>query len=91
MSQKFCKFINDLCADLKGFYEEGSESVGRILFAGQTGVTTIRLGDRLPGRSSHLPARSGGPPCGAREGAARAYSMLLRVGFGVPAVSPRPR
>jgi len=33
----------------------------------RTGVTTIRLGGRLPGRSSHLPARSGGPPCAARR------------------------
>src|SRR5690606_22210022 len=32
----------------------------------RTGVTTIRLGDRLPGRSSHLPARSGEPPCATR-------------------------
>lgn len=31
------------------------------------GVTIIRLGDRLPGRSSHLPARSGGPPCAVRR------------------------
>ena len=33
----------------------------------RTGVTIIRLGGRLPGRSSHLPARSGGPPCAVRR------------------------
>lgn len=33
----------------------------------RTGATTIRLGGRLPDRSSHLPARSGGPPCAVRR------------------------
>ena len=33
----------------------------------RSGVTTIRLGGRLPGRSSHLPARSGEPPCATRR------------------------
>ena len=33
----------------------------------RTDVTIIRLGDRLPGRSSHLPARSGEPPCAVRR------------------------
>jgi len=28
-------------------------------------VTVIPLGGRLPDRSSHQPARSGGPPCPA--------------------------
>ena len=32
----------------------------------RAGATVIRLGDRLPGRSSHPPARSGGPPSASR-------------------------
>lgn len=49
--------------------------------------TVIPLGAQLPARSSHLPARSGGPPCPAQAGS-RAYLVLLRVGFGLPFMSP---
>ena len=66
--------------------------------------TAIHLGRELPRGSSHLPAGSDGPPFGTRRdrlfaqraiGAAAdatpAYVVLLRVGFAVPCVSPRPR
>lgn len=33
----------------------------------RTGVAIIHLGGRLPGRSSHLPARSDGPSCAVRR------------------------
>ena len=52
-------------------------------------LTIIPLGARLPGRSSHLPARRGGPPRAANR--ARAYLVLLRMGFGLPDPSPDPR
>lgn len=50
----------------------------------------IPLGRPLPTGSSHPPARSGGRP--VRLGAAsRAYMMLLRMGFGLPRLSPAAR
>lgn len=52
-------------------------------------LTIIPLGARLPVRSSHLPARRGGPPRAANR--ARAYLVLLRMGFGLPDTSPCPR
>ena len=57
------------------------------------GVAIIPLGDPLPGRSSHLPARLNEPPCrpSPKTGTARAYLMLLRVGFCLPGPSPDPR
>src|SRR5690606_30212488 len=39
----------------------GSGPAGSILDCRRTGTTAIHLGDRLPGRSSHLPARLAGP------------------------------
>ncbi len=57
----------------------------------RAGTTVIRLGGRLPGRSSYLPARSDGPSSRPLAGPSRAYSVLLRMGFGVPFVSPRTR
>ena len=57
------------------------------------GVTIIPLGDPLRSRSSHLPARLDEPPCHSspKTGTARAYLMLLRVGFCLPGPSPDPR
>lgn len=52
-------------------------------------VTVIRLGRPLPDGSCHLPARWGERPGGLA--AARAYSMLLRMGFGLPQPSPVAR
>lgn len=58
----------------------------------RTGVTTIRLGGRLPGRSSHLPARSDGPSCAARKPRACLFDVapdgVWRAGrVATPAVS----
>lgn len=67
-----------------------SGPVGRILSA-VAGGTVIPLGRRLPDGSSHLPARSGGRPAPAWTAGSRAYSMLLRMGFGLPLPSPATR
>jgi len=67
----------------------------------RTGVTIIRLGGRLPGRSSHLPARSGEPPCAARrpraclfdvapDGVWRAGPVATSAVSSYLAVSPLP-
>lgn len=50
----------------------------------------IPLGRPLPGGSSHPPARSGGRPV-RHKAASRAYMMLLRMGFGLPRLSPAAR
>ena len=69
-----------------------SGSVGRILSA-VAGATVIPLGRRLPGGSSHLPARSSGRSTHRHRSAdaTRAYLMLLRMGFGLPLLSPAMR
>ena len=85
----FSLFI-DLPREVKVLCEERSGPVGRILSA-VAGATVIPLGRRLPSGSSHLPARSGGRPAPAWRPAARAYSMLLRMGFGLPLPSPATR
>ena len=72
--------------------EKWSGSVGRILSA-VAGATVIPLGRRLPDGSSHLPARSSGPSARRHrsDAASRAYLMLLRMGFGLPSLSPAMR
>ena len=63
--QQNCSLV--VCPETRkaAFVDPGGDIEHLQAVAQQAGVAIIHLGVRLPERSSHRPARSGGPPCAA--------------------------
>jgi len=76
----------------QSLFERGRTSwpVSRVLCSGRSRPTTIPLGRPSPDASRNLPGRLARKPAGAFA-PRRPYSVLLPVGFTVPAPSPGPR
>ena len=68
---------------------EGSEPIGRILCTGRPVWRSFVWAAHCCAARAANPHAQGGPPCAARVGRSRAYSALLRVGFGLPPAPTR--